>query len=110
MGPSTPKWIRSELQRRLVTPATTSERPGLVRVNSYIWSFENLRWKHIKPYAPPKRGRYIHPSWTDGGGNISKKKIGIVTQGKTEYTDFRKWQIMRSNKVYVPTGKIVICQ
>ena len=63
-----------------------------------------------KTLCTPKKGRYIHPSWTDGGGNISKKKIGIVTQGKTEYTDFRKWRVMRSQMAYVPTGKTVVFQ
>ena len=40
----------------------------------------------------------------------SQKKKKIPTQGETEYVDVRKWQIMRSDKAYVPTGKIVKCQ
>ena len=44
-----------------------------------------------------------------GACNISKEKK-IPTQGETEHVDVRKWQIMRSDKAYVPTGKIVMCQ
>ena len=96
--------MRSKLQRRLVTPATTSERPGLVRVNSYIRSLENPRWKQIKSYASPK-GVIFTPHGLLGVVTFEKKKN--VTQGKTEYTDFRKWRVMRSKKAYVPTGKTV---
>ena len=48
----------------------------------------------------------MYSSWTVGAGNISKEKK-IPTQGETEYTDFRKWRVMRSKKAYVPTGKTV---
>ena len=96
--------MRSKLQRRLVTPATTSERPGLVRVNSYIRSLENPRWKQIKSYAPPK-GVIFTPHGLLGVVTFQKKNIGVVTQGKTEYTDFRKWRVMRSKIAYMPTGK-----
>ena len=109
MGPSTPKWIISELQRRLVTPATTSERPGLVRVNSYIRSLENPRWKQIKSYASPK-GVIFTPHGLLGVVTFQKKKYRSVTQGETEYTDFRKWRVMRSQMAYVPTGKTVVFQ
>ena len=38
-----------------------------------------------------------------------QKKKNSYREG-TEYVDLRKWQIMRSDKTYVPTGKIVKCQ
>ena len=38
-------------------------------------------------------------------GLVTSQKEKIPTQGETEYVDVRKWQIMRRNKAYVPTGK-----
>ena len=63
-----------------------------------------------KTLCTPKKGVIFTPHGLMGVVTFQKKNIGIVTQGKTEYTDFRKWRVMRSQMAYVPTGKTVVLQ